>query len=106
MPPKDFMNTDSAKIAIRDANGELVETTASLKICSTLETIESIKSVDVKTYNLRPIKFVVRISAKLRNKTRLFQVLGVLRPPKLTYKTNMEYVNRRRYNGHKRPKKH
>lgn len=25
--------------------------------------------------------------------------------PRFTYKTNMDYINRRRYNGHKRPRK-
>lgn len=103
MPPKDFINTDRTKVCIRDANGKFVETDISFKVSPTLEPIEG---VVVKTYNLEPTKFVARFSAKFRNKTRLLQVLGFLRPPRLTYRTNMDYINKRRYNGHKRQKKH
>lgn len=101
MPPKDLKWSD-ATLSVRNAQGDWVE------IGKIVENpiLEPLESVEVKTYNIQPTKFVARFSAKFRNKTRLLQVLGVLRPPRLTYKTNMDYINKRRYNGHKRQKKH
>ena len=49
--------------------------------------LEPIESVEVKTYHTDTIKFSAQVKAKWRNRVRLLQVLGFLRPPKLTYKT-------------------
>lgn len=101
MPPKDLKWSD-ATLSVRNAQGDWIET-GKIVVNPTLEPLES---VEVKTYNRQPIEFVAMFSAKFRNKTRLLQVLGVLRSPRLTYRTNMDYINKRRYNGHKRQKKH
>lgn len=102
MPPKDFFKWDDATLSVRSAKGDWTEI-GKIEVNPILEPIES---VEVKTFNLQPIKFVAKFNVKIRNKTRLLQVFGVLRSPRLTYRTNMDYINKRRYNGHKRQKKH
>lgn len=36
---------------------------------------------------------------------RLMQTAGVMRRPRCTYKTNKDYINRRRYNGRRKPRR-
>lgn len=52
----------------------------------------------------------IQVTATLRrfprkDKVKLLQLAGILRAPRFTYRTNVALVNRRRYNGHRRPAK-
>lgn len=42
---------------------------------------------------------------KHKDLVRLMQTFGILRVPRCAFRTNKETINRRRYNGHKRPAK-
>lgn len=55
-------------------------------------------------------RFTGKISFTLRKPNRrkllaLLQECGIIRRPRFTYKTNVALINRRRYNGHRRPTK-
>ena len=57
---------------------------------------------------IRPVE--ITMSATLRPlprraRVKLLQLAGILRAPRCTYRTNVALVNRRRYNGHRRPAK-
>ena len=71
----------------------------------TLEPIEK----NARTYEVSPVEgFTIRFHGTWRcnmSRLRFFQFCGVKKAPRCTYKTNMDYINRRRYNGHKKPKK-
>ncbi len=69
-------------------------------------------SVDLdKDVTIHPEAFAkIRFSVTLRrwkhkDLVRLKQTFGILRVPRCAFRTNKETINRRRYNGHKRPAK-
>ena len=57
-----------------------------------------------------PMVATIKVSATLRPiprkaRVKLLQLAGFLRAPRCTYRTNVALINRRRYNGHRRPAK-
>lgn len=99
MPPKELIKWGDSTLYISDINGQFREM-GKINVNPILEAFEKIGSIEIK-----PTKFTCTFSARWKNKKQLGQLLGLLKRPKLTYKTNMDYINKRRYNGHKRPKK-
>ena len=50
------------------------------------------------------LSFTLR-KLKRKELLRFLKVCGIIRSPRCTYRTNVALINRRRYNGHRRPAK-
>ena len=99
MPPKNIIKWEDSTLYISDLNGVFHEM-GKIDVDQILEPSEKISPIEINA-----TKFTCSFRARWKTKKQLGQLIGLLKRPKLTYKTNMDYINKRRYNGHKRPKK-
>lgn len=92
-----FLDAETGGLSNPIVVGETSQVTLGPFVAEETETGHRFNSTIRMTATIRPLSRKIVI--------RLLQTAGIIRAPRCAYKTNIDFINRRRYNGHRRPKK-